>query len=153
MKGAGTAETIDDEPRETTLEQAQRAATLMYAGDNASRSLGIVIEGVAPGQATARMRVSPAMVNGHAIAHGGYIFLLADTAFAFACNTYGPTVAAAAEIVFMQRVSEGEELIAEARERTHFGQSGIYDVTVRSGAGEVVAEFRGHSRRLRERVV
>ena len=123
----------------------------MYAEDQASRSLGIVIEDVAPGQATARMRVAAAMVNGHAIAHGGYIFLLADTAFAFACNTYGPTVAGAAEIVFVQPATEGEELVAEAKERVRFGQNGIYDVTVRNSTGEVVAEFRGHSRRIRAR--
>lgn len=132
----------------TENEQARRAAATMYADDQASQSLGIVIEDVAPGQATARMRVSAAMVNGHAIAHGGYLFLLADTAFAFACNTYGPTVAGAAEIVFVRPVREGEELVAEAKERVRFQRSGIYDVTVRNSAGEVVAEFRGHSRLL-----
>jgi len=136
---------------ENPLEQARQAVAAMYADDQASQSLGIVIEDVAPGHATARMRVAAAMVNGHAIAHGGYIFLLADTAFAFACNTYGPTVAGAAEIVFVQPATEGEELVAEAKERVRFGQSGIYDVTVRNGAGEVVAEFRGHSRRIRAR--
>jgi acyl-CoA thioesterase len=130
-----------DEPNADEVRQAQRAAAAMYAEDSASRSLGVVIEDVAPGQATARLRISAAMVNGHRIVHGGYIFLLADTAFAFACNTHGPTVAAAAEIVFLQPASE----------RVRFGQSGIYDVTVRTGAGEVVAEFRGHSRRLRAR--
>jgi acyl-CoA thioesterase len=123
----------------------------MYADDLASRSLGIVIEEVAPGQATARMRVTAMMVNGHGIAHGGYIFLLADTAFAFACNTYGPTVARAAEVVFVAAVSEGEELVATARERISFGRNGVYDVAVRRGDGEVVAEFRGHSRRVRGR--
>jgi len=136
---------------ENPLEQARQAAATMYADDQASQSLGIVIEDVAPGQATARMRVAAAMVNGHAIAHGGYIFLLADTAFAFACNTYGPTVAGAAEIVFVQTAAEGDELVAEAMERVRFGQSGIYDVTVRNSTGEVVAEFRGHSRRIRAR--
>jgi acyl-CoA thioesterase len=136
---------------EDPLEQARQAVATMYADDQASRSLGIVIEDVAPGQATARMRVAAAMVNGHAIAHGGYIFVLADTAFAFACNTYGPTVAGAAEIVFVQPATEGEELVAEAKERVRFGQNGIYDVTVRNGTGEVVAEFRGHSRRIRAR--
>jgi acyl-CoA thioesterase len=133
------------------LEQAREAVATMYADDQASQSLGIVIDDVAPGQATARMRVAATMVNGHAIAHGGYIFLLADTAFAFACNTYGPTVAGAAEIVFVQPATEGEELVAEAKERVRFGQSGIYDVTVRNSTGEVVAEFRGHSRRIRAR--
>jgi acyl-CoA thioesterase len=132
-------------------QQALHAAEAMYADDLASRSLGIVIEDVAPGQATARMRVTAAMVNGHAIAHGGYIFLLADTAFAFACNTRGPHVAGWAEIVFVQPVREGDELAAQANERVLHGGSGVYDVTVCRQDGEVVAEFRGQSRRLRER--
>jgi acyl-CoA thioesterase len=130
-------------------QQALQAAEAMYADDLASRSLGIVIENVAPGQATARMRVTAAMVNGHAIAHGGYIFLVADTAFAFACNTRGPHVAGWAEIVFVQPAREGDELEAQASERVIFGGNGVYDVTVRRGDGEVVAEFRGQSRRLR----
>jgi acyl-CoA thioesterase len=129
--------------------RAERAAAAMYADDLATRSLGILVEDVTPGTATARMVVSAAMVNGHGIAHGGYIFLLADTAFAFACNTYGATVAGAAEIVFVRPAHEGEELVADARERVRFGRSGVYDVTVRGDRGEVVAEFRGHSRRLR----
>jgi acyl-CoA thioesterase len=120
-------------------EHARRAAAAMYAEDQASRALGIIIEDVAPGRATARMRVTAAMVNGHRIAHGGYIFLLADTAFAFACNTHAPTVAGAAEVVFIASVSEGEELVAEARERLRFGRNGIYDVTVRRAGGGVVA--------------
>src|SRR6266487_3708277 len=133
------------------LEGARRAAAAMYADDRASRALGIVIDGVAPGRATARLRVSAEMVNGHGIAHGGYIFLLADTAFAFACNTYAPTVAAAAEITFVRTAAAGDELAAEAAERVRFGEAAVYDVTVRNQAGDVVAEFRGHSRRLRSR--
>lgn len=131
-------------------EQAQRAADTMYAADVASQSLGITVDGVAPGTATARMRVTPAMLNGHAIAHGGYIFLLADTAFAFACNTRGPRVAGSADIVFLRAVREGEDLVAEARERALTGSSGVYDVTVCSAGGDVVAEFRGQSRRMRD---
>ena len=89
------------------------------------------------------------MVNGHGIAHGGYIFLLADTAFAFACNTYEiATVAAAADVVFVAPAREGDRLVAEAVERVRFGRSGVYDVTVRRADGEVVAEFRGNSRAL-----
>jgi acyl-CoA thioesterase len=140
---------------DSTAGESQDEATAltarMYADDRATRSLGIVIEDVALGRATARMRVSADMVNGHAIAHGGYIFLLADTAFAFACNTYGATVAGAAEIVFVRPASEGDELIAEARERVRFGRSGVYDVTVRDIEGATVAEFRGHSRQLQPR--
>ena len=127
---------------------ARRSADAMYAADAASRALGITLEDVVPGRATARMRVTAQMLNGHAIAHGGYVFLLADTAFAFACNTHAPTVAGAAEIVFVRPGREGDELVAEARERVSFGRNGVYDVTVRGSGGEVIAEFRGHSRRL-----
>ena len=125
---------------------AQRSADAMYAADVASRALGIAVDGVAPGRATARMRVTPDMLNGHGIAHGGYVFLLADTAFAFACNTHGArTVARCGEIVFVRPVRAGEELIATAVERVRRGRSGVYDVTVTGAGGEVVAEFRGQS--------
>jgi acyl-CoA thioesterase len=126
----------------------------MYAADEASRRLGIEITEVAPGHAVARMAVTAAMVNGHGVAHGGYVFLLADTAFAFACNTYGQvTVARSAEIVFVAPVREGDELVAVADERLRFGQNGVYDVTVRGRDGGVVAEFRGQSRALATQLV
>jgi acyl-CoA thioesterase len=131
---------------------ADRSAARMYEADQASRHLGIQITDVAPGRATARMKVHATMLNGHAICHGGYVFLLADTAFAFACNTYGPTtVAAACDVVFLGPAHAGDDLIAEATERRRFGRSGIYDVTVRRAGPEatVIAEFRGHSRTLR----
>jgi acyl-CoA thioesterase len=129
---------------------AQRSAAAMYDADLASRHLGIQIEQIAPGRATARMLVRDTMINGHAICHGGYVFLLADTAFAFACNTYGPTtVAAACDIAFLGPARLGDELIAEATERHRLGRSGIYDVTVRLPDSTVIAEFRGHSRTLR----
>jgi acyl-CoA thioesterase len=129
---------------------AQRSAAAMYDADLASRHLGIQIEQIAPGRATAHMLVRDTMINGHAICHGGYVFLLADTAFAFACNTYGPTtVAAACDIVFLGPARLGDELIAEATERHRLGRSGIYDVTVRLPDTTVIAEFRGHSRTLR----
>jgi acyl-CoA thioesterase len=129
---------------------AQRAAAAMYEADLASRNLGIQIDQIAPGRATARMQVRDTMLNGHAICHGGYVFLLADTAFAFACNTYGPTtVAAACDVVFLGPAHLGDQLIAEATERHRFGRSGIYDVTVRLPDTTVIAEFRGHSRTLR----
>ena len=131
---------------------AQRSAQAMYDADKASRHLGIQISDVAPGRATARMQISDTMLNGHAICHGGYVFLLADTAFAFACNTYGPTtVAAACDVVFLGPAHLGDDLVAEATERHRYGRSGIYDVTVRrAGPGAtVIAEFRGHSRTLR----
>ncbi|MFI7490021.1 hydroxyphenylacetyl-CoA thioesterase PaaI [Micromonospora echinaurantiaca] len=119
----------------------------MFDADAASRSLGIELVSAAEGAAEARMRVTGAMVNGHAIAHGGYVFLLADTAFALACNSHGPvTVAAGGEITFVRPAREGDLLIARATERTRYGRSGIYDVTVSREDGEVVAEFRGRSR-------
>jgi acyl-CoA thioesterase len=130
---------------------ADRSAARMYEADQASRHLGIQIEQIAPGQATARMLVTDTMLNGHNICHGGYVFLLADTAFAFACNTYGPTtVAAACDIAFLAPANAGDELIATATERHHTGRSGIYDVTVRLPNASVIAEFRGHSRTLRQ---
>ena len=129
---------------------AERSAAAMYEADLASRHLGIQIDQVAPGRATARMQVRDTMINGHDICHGGYVFLLADTAFAFACNTYGPvTVAAACDIVFLGPAHLGDELIAEAAERQRYSRSGIYDVTVRLPDATVIAEFRGHSRTLR----
>ena len=128
---------------------AERSAVAMYENDLASRHLGIQIDHVAPGQATARMVVRDTMINGHNICHGGYVFLLADTAFAFACNTYGPvTVAAACDVAFLGPAHLGDELIAQATERHRAGRSGIYDVTVRR-ADTVIAEFRGHSRTIR----
>ena len=130
---------------------AQRGAAAMWAADRASQALGVEVTDVSPGHAVARLTVTATMVNGHAIAHGGYVFLLADTAFAFACNTYGPvTVAAACDVVFLAPAHLGDELIAEAAERHRHGRSGIYDVTVRLPDTTVIAEFRGHSRTLRQ---
>lgn len=118
----------------------------MLAGDRASRALGIELAELAPGRAVARMRITADMVNGHAIAHGAFVFAVADTAFACACNSHGPvTVAAGASITFVAPAREGDELVAEAIERTRFGRNGVYDVTVRRD-DEVVAEFRGLSR-------
>jgi acyl-CoA thioesterase len=140
---------VDPDDEEDPQELASESARRMYAADRASQALGIEISEVAPGRATATMRVTAEMVNGHAIAHGGYVFLLADTAFAFACNTYGEaTVARAADIAFLAPVHDGDELVALAQERTRSGRNGVYDVTVRRSGDEVVAEFRGHSRGL-----
>ena len=121
----------------------------MLASDEASRALGIVVESYGSGTAIARMRVRPDMVNGHAIAHGGLVFTLADTAFAAACNSVAaPTVAASAEIVFVSPARLDDELLATATLRTSFGRSGIYDVTVQRD-DEVIAEYRGRSYQLR----
>jgi phenylacetic acid degradation protein PaaD len=137
----------------TAEELARRSAETMYAADAASRQLGVRVAEVAPGRATARLRVTEAMVNGHGICHGGYVFFLADTAFALACNTYGPvTVAAGADIVFVAPARLGDELVAAAIERVRSGRSGVYDVTVRRD-GMVIAEFRGRSRTVRGTLV
>ncbi len=123
---------------------------VMFSADEASRRLGIELVEHGDGAAVVRMTVTPTMVNGHRIAHGGYLFLLADTAFACACNSHGPvTVAAGADIVFVAPAREGDVLVARAEERARFGRSGVYDVTVRRGA-EVIAEFRGRSRSVRD---
>lgn len=121
----------------------------MMAADRASAALGIQVVEHGDGWARARMAVRPDMVNGHDIAHGGLVFALADTAFACACNSWGPvTVAAGAEISFLAPARLGDVLEADARLRTRRGRAGIYDVTVRRG-DEVVAEFRGRSTELR----
>ncbi|GAB2929653.1 hypothetical protein GCM10027203_32110 [Nonomuraea fastidiosa] len=126
------------------------SARRMMEADTASAALGIVPEELGEGRAVCRMTVTGQMVNGHGICHGGYVFLLADTAFACACNSHGPvTVAAGAEITFVSPAHAGDVLIAEAEERTRYGRSGIYDVTVRRPDGQVVAEFRGRSRELK----
>ncbi len=130
----------------------------MWAEDRASAALGIEVldlgvdtTGREPlGHARTRMPVAETMVNGHAIMHGGYIFALADSAFALACNATGvPTVAAACDITFVTAARLGDVLVADARERITYGRSGITDVTVtRLADGAVVAEFRGRSRAL-----
>ena len=120
----------------------------MFANDKASRALGMEVRSLEPGRATLEMTVTDVMVNGHGIAHGGYVFLLADSAFAGACNYPGAmTVAASADIVFVSPAREGDRLVAVAVERHRQGRSGIYDVTVTCG-DRLVAEFRGLSRTL-----
>jgi acyl-CoA thioesterase len=122
----------------------------MWDDDLASRKLGIALHAAADGVARVSMTVGAEMVNGHGMAHGGYLFLLADTAFACACNSPGPaTVAAGADVVFVAAAREGDHLEAVATERTRAGRSGVYDVTVRrAGDGAVIAEFRGRSRTI-----
>ncbi|MDH2412515.1 hydroxyphenylacetyl-CoA thioesterase PaaI [Nocardioides sp. CER19] len=120
----------------------------MWSSDTAVKALGIEIREVAPGRAELAMQVRPDMVNGYDIGHGGLIATLADSAFAYACNTYGEvTVASGFEIDFLEPARLGDVLVATAVERVRRQRSGIYDVTVRSG-DTVVAEFRGRSRSL-----
>ena len=127
---------------------ARTAAHEMFDRDTASKALGIELLDAGNGEATLRMRVTGDMLNGHAMTHGGYVFMLADTAFACACNSHGPvTVAAGADISFLRPTKAGDVLTAYAQERVTQGRSGIYDVTV-TCVGEVVAEFRGRSRTI-----
>ena len=129
-------------------ELAARVAAAMWAEDTASAGLGMQLVDVGDGTARLEMTVRDDMVNGHGIAHGGFVFSLADSAFAFACNSRNQvTVAQACDIVFVAPARRGELLIAEARERTTFGRNAIYDVTVSRG-DDVIAEFRGRSRQL-----
>ena len=124
------------------------AVARMLADDAASRAMGIEVSQAADGTAVATMRVREDMVNGHAIAHGAFVFAVADTAFACACNSANPgTVAAAADITFVAPARLGDLLEARAVERTRYGRNGIYDVTVQRGQ-TVIAEFRGTSRTL-----
>lgn len=131
-------------------EIAQRSADAMWKNDAATKWLGARIQSVGPGTATLSMEVQPHHTNGHGICHGGFIFTLADSAFAFACNSYDQrSVAQHCAVTFVTAGKLGQRLTAEAVERTRSGRSGIYDATVRSETGEVVAEFRGHSRTIK----
>ena len=129
-------------------ELARVSAEAMWNEDSASQGLGMEIERVNPGEAVLTMTVRPDMVNGHGIAHGGFIFLLADSAFAFACNSHNErTVAAQCNIAFIRPGRLGDRLIATAREISKTGRSGIYDVRVTVN-DVVIAELRGHSRSI-----
>jgi acyl-CoA thioesterase len=120
-------------------------ARRMFAHDRASAAMGMRLLTCTAGSASVAMTVTDEMLNGHAITHGGYVFALADTAFAVACNGYGrTTVAVGGSITFVAPTSAGDDLVAHAVEKVRRGRSGVYDVTVRRG-GAVVAEFRGNS--------
>jgi acyl-CoA thioesterase len=128
---------------------AQACADTMWRDDRASKALGMTILHIGPGEAALAMTVRPDMANGHGICHGGFIFTLADSSFAFACNTYGQrTVAQQCAVTFIRPAHAGDRLVAHAKERSRAGRGGIYDVTVRDGNETVVAEFRGHSRTI-----
>jgi acyl-CoA thioesterase len=133
---------------------AERVAAGMFARDAASRGLGMRITKVAPGFAELTMTVRHDMVNGHAICHGGFVFTLADSAFAFACNSYNANaVAAGCAIEFLAPSHEGDVLTATARERALVGRSGIYDIDVTNQTGATIAIFRGKSTRIKGHVV
>lgn len=141
-----------DEALATAL--AQAAVNAMWSRDQAAQALGMEIRQVLAGSATLRMRVRKDMVNGHQICHGGLIFTLADTAFAYACNSYNQnTVASACHIDFLAPGREGDVLEAVAIERSSAGRTGVYDVEVRVVDGHAVALFRGKSHRIKGEVI
>jgi acyl-CoA thioesterase len=128
---------------------AEASAAAMWARDRASGGLGMAIERIAPGEAVLTMTVRDDMVNGHDICHGGFIFTLADSAFAFACNSYNvSTVAASCDIAFLKAVRLGDTLSAAAYEIYRQGRNGIYDIVVTDQTGTAVAHFRGKSRTI-----
>ena len=129
---------------------AETAARALFANDRASQKLGMDLVAVEVGVASVNMAVRPDMTNGHGICHGGYIFALADSAFAFACNSRGqPTVAAAVSIDFLVPAEVGDVLTAVAKERWLGGRTGLYDLSVTRADGTVIAHARGRSHRLR----
>ena len=129
---------------------ARASAEAMWEKDLASRNLGMSLDAVGPGEATLSLTVTAEMTNGHKTCHGGYIFTLADSAFAFACNSYNQnTVAQHCSVTFLRPAFEGDRLTASAREVSRIGRGGIYDIKVTNQNGEHVAEFRGHSRTVK----
>jgi len=133
---------------------AEQVALSMYERDTASQGLGIRILRVAPGHAELTMTVRADMLNGHEICHGGFIFTLADSSFAYACNSYNlNTVASGCAIDFLAPAREGDVLVAVAQERSISGRTGVYDIEVKSEAGVKIALFRGKSYRIKGHVV
>ena len=125
---------------------AEAVAEAMWSRDRAAQALGMRIDSVAPGRATLSMPVRRDMVNGHHICHGGLIFSLADTAFAYACNEADTAVVASgADITFTRASHAGDTLTAVAERRWLSGRNGLYDITVSDQHGNVIAEFRGRS--------
>jgi acyl-CoA thioesterase len=138
----------------TDQELAEACAQAMFARDRASQAFGMKIEAVTPGYARLAMTLLPEMINGHQTAHGGVIFTLCDSAFAFACNSRNvPSVAQHCSISYITPGREGERLVAECRETNLAGRFGIYDTTVTADGGRVVAIFRGYSAAVRGTVL
>lgn len=136
--------------RMTPQELAEASARSMWKDDAASQKLGMSLDHVAPGEAVLSMSVTEAMSNGHGNCHGGYIFTLADSAFAFACNSYNQmTVAQHCSITYLIPGRIGDRLTATAREISRSGRSGIYDIRITNQDGMQLAEFRGHSRTVK----
>jgi acyl-CoA thioesterase len=134
----------------TEEELAQACADSMYSRDSAARELGIRIESAGPGESRVTMKVTDRMLNGHGVCHGGFIFTLADTAFAYACNSRNSVnLAQSCSIDFISTAREGDVLTANADQHHQFSRTGLYDVTVARAGGEVVARFRGRSYRVK----
>jgi acyl-CoA thioesterase len=139
---------------ESPAERARRAGRALYGRDQAAKRLGIQVNEVTPGGARLTMRVRPDMTNGHEVCHGGLVFSLADTAFAYACNSYGDnTLAAAASIDFLAPSYADDVLTATARELWRAGRSGLYEVDVTNQKGERIAIFRGRSHRISGKLI
>ena len=136
------------------LALARDVGQAMWSRDNATKALGMEMTAIAPGTAIITMKVRPDMVNGHHICHGGLIFTLADSAFAYACNSYNlNTVASACHIDFLAPAREGDVLEATATERSASGRTGVYDIEVKVRGGKQVALFRGKSYRIKGEVI
>jgi acyl-CoA thioesterase len=128
---------------------AELAGKTMYERDPATRALGMTLDEIRPGYARMSMRVRADMLNGHATCHGGYIFMLADSAFAFACNSHNfNTVGAGCTIDYLAPGREGDILTAEALEQALAGKTGVYDIAVSNQQGQRIALFRGKSHRI-----
>jgi len=129
---------------------AEACAEAMYSRDIASQKLGIKIESVGPGRAVLSMKITDQMIQGHDSCHGGYIFTLADSTFAFSCNTYDEaTVASGCSIEYLAPGKSGDLLTASGEERSRSGRTGVYDITVQNQHGKTVALFRGKSYKVR----
>lgn len=140
---------MDRVPELSPQALAEACGRAMWDDDEASRKLGMALDAVGPGSAVLSMTVDAGKTNGHRTCHGGFIFTLADSAFAFACNSYNlRAVAQHCSISFIAPAFEGDRLTATAREVQRYGRSGIYDIVVRNQKGEPIAEFRGQSRTI-----
>jgi acyl-CoA thioesterase len=143
-----------DEQADEPQRRAERVRDVMYARDRVAHALGVAMAAIGPGRATATMTVREDMLNGFAMCHGGLIVTLADTAFAYACNSHDEmTLAAGLDAEFVQGARLGDLLTAEAHAQSQAGRLGVYDVTVRNQAGELVALVRGRAYRLRGKPV
>jgi acyl-CoA thioesterase len=145
---------VADDPDQTPQAIALAVRAHMYRRDRAAQAQDITVEAIGPGHAICRMAVREDMLNGHATCHGGLVFTLADTAFAYACNACNrATVALACQISYIAPARQGDVLTATAREQSRTGRTGVYDVEVRRADGAIVALFRGNAYETRDAVV